>query len=39
MLAAQHLYEAIGFRRIPQRDWCPVPGFTLLAFGRDLRAG
>jgi ribosomal protein S18 acetylase RimI-like enzyme len=39
MLAAQHLYEVAGFRRIPERDWCPVPGFTLLAYGRDLRAG
>jgi ribosomal protein S18 acetylase RimI-like enzyme len=39
MLAAQHLYEVAGFRRIPDRDWCPVPGFTLLAYGRDLRAG
>jgi ribosomal protein S18 acetylase RimI-like enzyme len=37
MLAAQHLYAAAGFRRIPDRDWCPVPGFTLLAYGRDLR--
>src|ERR1035438_404464 len=39
MFAAQHLYEVAGFRRIPERDWCPVPGFTLLAYGRDLRAG
>jgi ribosomal protein S18 acetylase RimI-like enzyme len=38
MRAAQHLYEAAGFLRIPERDWCPVPGFTLLAYGRDLRA-
>ena len=36
MFAAQHLYQAAGFRRIPDRDWCPVPGFTLLAFGLDL---
>ena len=39
MLAAQHLYEVAGFQRIPERDWCPVPGFMLLAYGRDLRAG
>jgi ribosomal protein S18 acetylase RimI-like enzyme len=39
MFAAQHLYETAGFRRIPERDWCPVPGFTLLAYGRDLPAG
>jgi ribosomal protein S18 acetylase RimI-like enzyme len=36
MFAAQHPYQAAGFRRIPDRDWCPVPGFTLLAFGLDL---
>jgi ribosomal protein S18 acetylase RimI-like enzyme len=34
MSAAQHLYAAAGFRRLPERDWCPVPGFTLLAYGR-----
>ncbi len=39
MFAAQHLYEAAGFRRMPDRDWCPVPGFTLLAYGRELLAG
>jgi ribosomal protein S18 acetylase RimI-like enzyme len=33
MLMAQRLYEAEGFRRIPDRDWCPAPGFTLLAYG------
>jgi ribosomal protein S18 acetylase RimI-like enzyme len=38
MSAAQHLYETAGFRRLPDRDWCPVAGFTLLAYGRDLRA-
>jgi ribosomal protein S18 acetylase RimI-like enzyme len=37
MLAAQHLYAAAGFQRIPDRDWCPIPGFMLLAYGRDLR--
>src|ERR1019366_7335931 len=31
--------EVAGFRRIPDRDWCPVPGFTLLAYGLDLQAG
>jgi ribosomal protein S18 acetylase RimI-like enzyme len=39
MFAAQHLYEVAGFRRIPDRDWCPAPGFTLLAYGLDLQAG
>jgi ribosomal protein S18 acetylase RimI-like enzyme len=33
MLAAQHLYTEGGFRRLPERDWSPVPGFTLLAYG------
>jgi ribosomal protein S18 acetylase RimI-like enzyme len=39
MSAAQHLYKAAGFRRLPDRDWCPVPGFTLLAYGRELHTG
>jgi len=33
MLAAQRLYERAGFRRLPDRDWSPVPGATLLAYG------
>jgi len=33
MAAAQHLYAAAGFTRIPDRDWSPVPGVTLLAYG------
>jgi ribosomal protein S18 acetylase RimI-like enzyme len=36
MLAAQHLYAEAGFRRLPERDWDPVPGFTLLAYGVEL---
>jgi GNAT superfamily N-acetyltransferase len=36
MAAARHRYEEAGFRRLPDRDWCPVPGFTLLAYGRVL---
>jgi ribosomal protein S18 acetylase RimI-like enzyme len=39
MFAAQHLYEAAGFRRIPEGDWYPVPGFLLLAYARELPAG
>jgi ribosomal protein S18 acetylase RimI-like enzyme len=39
MAAARHLYEEAGFRRLPDRDWCPVPGFTLLAYGRVLSGG
>ena len=33
MKAAQHLYESTGFRRIPERDWSPAPGVTLLVYG------
>lgn len=32
MTAAQHLYEAAGFARVPERDWSPEPGVTLLAY-------
>jgi ribosomal protein S18 acetylase RimI-like enzyme len=34
--AAQRLYHAEGFTRIPELDWSPSPGLTLLAFGRPL---
>jgi ribosomal protein S18 acetylase RimI-like enzyme len=36
MKAAHHLYESAGFRRIPERDWSPVSGLTLLVYGLDL---
>ncbi|WP_017541080.1 GNAT family N-acetyltransferase [Nocardiopsis halophila] len=36
MAAARYIYEKQGFARIPDRDWEPFPGFTLLAYGRDL---
>ncbi|MEU6742222.1 GNAT family N-acetyltransferase [Streptosporangium sandarakinum] len=36
MTAAQRLYLSEGFRRLPERDWRPLPSFTLLAFGLDL---
>jgi ribosomal protein S18 acetylase RimI-like enzyme len=39
MLAARRLYERAGFRRMPDRDWSPVPGFTLLAYGLRLSSG
>lgn len=39
MLTAQHLYGEAGFTRLPSRDWIPVPGVSLLAFGRVLTAG
>jgi ribosomal protein S18 acetylase RimI-like enzyme len=36
MRPAHHLYEQAGFARLPDRDWSPAPGVTLLAYGRDL---
>jgi ribosomal protein S18 acetylase RimI-like enzyme len=38
MAAAQRLYQRAGFRRLPDRDWSPVPGVTLLAYGLALAA-
>lgn len=38
MRAAQHLYQQAGFRRLPDRDWSPAPGVTLLAYGLRLPA-
>ncbi len=32
MRAAHRVYERLGFRRDPSRDWSPVPGVDLLAF-------
>ena len=32
MLAAHRLYERVGFRREPDRDWEVEPGFTLRCF-------
>jgi ribosomal protein S18 acetylase RimI-like enzyme len=36
MTAAQRLYRRLGFTRLPERDWTPVPGIDLLVFTRDL---
>jgi ribosomal protein S18 acetylase RimI-like enzyme len=36
MTAAQRLYERLGFTRLPERDWSPVPGIDLLVYSRDL---
>jgi ribosomal protein S18 acetylase RimI-like enzyme len=33
MRAAHHLYTQAGFSRLPDRDWSPRPGATLLAYG------
>ena len=36
MSAAHRLYERLGFTRLPERDWSPMPGVNLLAYARDL---
>ena len=36
MTAAQRLYERLGFTRLPERDWTPVPGIDLLVYVREL---
>ena len=36
MTAAQRLYQAEGFTRIPDRDWTPAPGMRLLAYSLAL---
>jgi ribosomal protein S18 acetylase RimI-like enzyme len=33
---AHRLYERLGFRRMPDRDWSPAPGVDLLVFRLDL---
>ena len=33
MKAAHRLYDEAGFTRLPERDWSPEPGVTLLAYG------
>lgn len=36
MHVAHRLYARLGFVRLPERDWRPVPGVTLLAFGATM---
>lgn len=36
MRSAHRLYDRLGFRRVPERDWSPVPGVDLLAFSLPL---
>ena len=36
LTAAQRLYQAEGFTRIPERDWTPMPGMRLLAYSLAL---
>jgi ribosomal protein S18 acetylase RimI-like enzyme len=39
MQAAHRLYERLGFRRAPGRDWEPAPGLRLLGFELELDEG
>jgi GNAT superfamily N-acetyltransferase len=36
MTAAHRLYERLGFSRLPERDWSPMPGIDLLVYSLDL---
>ena len=36
MTAAHRLYERLGFTRLPERDWSPVPGIDLIVYARSL---
>jgi ribosomal protein S18 acetylase RimI-like enzyme len=36
MHRAHELYERLGFRRAPERDWEAMPGFHLLGYELDL---
>ena len=33
---AQRLYERLGFRRLPERDWSPRPGIDLVVYALEL---
>jgi ribosomal protein S18 acetylase RimI-like enzyme len=30
------IYERLGFRRIPERDWAPIENLTLIAFAAEI---
>ena len=36
MSSAHRLYERLGFTRLPERDWSPMPGIQLLVYSLDL---
>ena len=36
MTAAHRLYQRLGFSRLPERDWSPMPGIDLMVYARDL---
>ncbi|MFC4335779.1 GNAT family N-acetyltransferase [Salininema proteolyticum] len=35
MRTAHRIYTKLGFDRVPERDWTPVPGIRLIAFALD----
>jgi ribosomal protein S18 acetylase RimI-like enzyme len=37
MLAAHRLYRRLGFTRLPDRDWAPLPGLNLMAYAYGMR--
>lgn len=36
MAAAHRVYTRLGYARVPDRDWSPVPGVQLIAFTKEL---
>jgi ribosomal protein S18 acetylase RimI-like enzyme len=36
MVGVQGIYQKLGFRRMPERDWEPLPDVKLVAYGLDL---
>ena len=36
MRAAHRIYERMGFRRLPERDWTPHPGTDLMVYALEL---
>ncbi|GAA1026584.1 GNAT family N-acetyltransferase [Virgisporangium ochraceum] len=38
-MAAQKLYMSLGFARVPELDWSPLPGVSLLALRLEIEPG
>ncbi len=36
MAGAHRIYDRLGFRRVPERDWSPAPGVDLIAYRLEL---
>ena len=36
MVHAHRIYDRLGYRRVPARDWDPAPGVHLIAFAKEL---